>query len=39
MFKSLQKVDAYLEPKQASMVELFCGYTKRLTIFVIKAAS
>ena len=26
-FKSLQKAEAYLEPKQASMVELFCEYT------------
>ena len=25
--KSLQKVEAYLEPKQASMIELFCEYT------------
>ena len=25
--KSLQKVEAYLEPKQASMMELFCEYT------------
>ena len=39
MFKSLQKVKAYLEPKQASMVELFCEYTKWLTIFAIKASS
>ena len=36
--KSLQKVEAYLEPKQASMMELFCEY-KRLTIFAIKAPS
>ena len=39
MFKSLQKVKAHLEPKQASMVELFCEYTKWLTIFAIKASS
>ena len=25
--KSLQKAEVYLEPKQASMVELFCEYT------------
>ena len=25
--KSLQKAEAYLEPKQASMMELFCVYT------------
>ena len=25
--KSLQKVEPYLEPKQASMMELFCEYT------------
>ena len=25
--KSLQKAEAYLEPKQASMMELFCEYT------------
>ena len=25
--KSLQKAEAYLEPKQASMMELFCRYT------------
>ena len=26
-FKSFQKVEAYLEPKQASMMELLCEYT------------
>ena len=26
-FKTLQKADAYLEPKRASMMKLFCGYT------------
>ena len=25
--KGLQKAEAYLEPKQASMMELFCEYT------------
>ena len=25
--KSLQKAEAYLEPKQASMIGLFCEYT------------
>ena len=25
--KSVQKEEAYLEPKQASMVERFCEYT------------
>ena len=25
--KSLQKTEAYLEPKQASVMELFCEYT------------
>ena len=25
--KSLQKAEAYLEPKEASMMELFCEYT------------
>ena len=25
--KSLQKAEAYLEPKQASMMKLFCEYT------------
>ena len=25
--KSFQKADVYLEPKQASMIELFCEYT------------
>ena len=25
--KSLQKAEAYLEPNQASMMELFCEYT------------
>ena len=25
--KSLQKAEAYLEPKQASMMEFFCEYT------------
>ena len=37
--KSLQKPGAYLEPKQASRMELFCEYTSRLTIFAIKARS
>ena len=35
--KSLQKAEAYLEPKQASMMELFYEYTQRLTVFAIKA--
>ena len=34
--KSLQKAEVFLEPKQASMVELFCEYTSRLTIFAIR---
>ena len=25
--KSLQKAEVYLEPKQASMMDLFCEYT------------
>ena len=37
--KSLQKAEAYLEPKWASTMELFCEYTKLLTIFAIKAPS
>ena len=37
--KSFQKAEGYLEPKQASMMELFCEYTERLTIFAIKARS
>ena len=37
--KSLQKAEAYLEPKQVSMMELFGEYTYRLTIFAIKAPS
>ena len=37
--KSLQKAEAYLEPKQTSMMELFCEYTEQLTIFAIKAPS
>ena len=37
--KSLQKVEAYLEPKRASMMKRFCEYTKRLTIFTVKAPS
>ena len=27
LLKSLQKAEAYLEPKQASIMELFCKYT------------
>ena len=34
--KSLQKAEVFLEPKQVSMVELFCEYTSRLTIFAIR---
>ena len=35
--KCLQvKAEAYLEPKAASMMELFCEYNYRLTIFAIK---
>ena len=37
--KSFLKAEAYLEPKQASVMELFCEYTQRLTIFAIKAPS
>ena len=37
--KSLLKAETYLEPKQESMMELFCEYTQRLTIFAIKAPS
>ena len=37
--KSLQNAEAYSEPKQASMMKLFCKYTERLTIFAIKAPS
>ena len=36
---SLLKAEVYLELKQASMMELFCEYTQRLTIFAIKAPS
>ena len=36
---SLLKAEVYLEFKQASMMELFCEYTQRLTIFAIKAPS
>ena len=35
--KNLQKAEAYLEPKRASMMELFCEYISRLTIFATKA--
>ena len=28
--KSLQKAEEYLEPKRASTMELFCGYTNGL---------
>ena len=35
--KSLLKAEAYLEAKQESMMELFCEYAQRLTIFAIKA--
>ena len=38
-WKSLQKVEPYLEPKHASRTELFCEYTKRLPIFAIKVSS
>ena len=27
LLKSLQKAEVYLEPKQASIMELFCKYT------------
>ena len=37
--KSHQKAEAYLEPKQASMMELSCEYTYRFTIFAIKTPS
>ena len=37
--KSLLKAEAYLEPKQASVMELFYEYTQGLTIFAIKAPS
>ena len=35
---SVQKAQAYLEPKQTSLMELCFEYTERLTIFVIKGA-
>ena len=31
--KSLQKGEAYLGPKRASTMEIFCEYTERLIIF------
>ena len=37
--KSHQKAEAYLEPKQASMMELSREYVQQLTIFAIKAPS
>ena len=37
--KSPQKAETYLEPKQASTMELFYEYTSGLTIFAIKAPS
>ena len=37
--KSLEKAEAYLESKQASMMELFSEYTQRLTISAIKGPS
>ena len=37
--RSLQKEEAYLEPKRASTMELFGEYISRLTIFAIKAPS
>ena len=37
--KSLQKAEAYLEPKQTSMIELFYEYTERLTIFFNKSSN
>ena len=39
LLNSLQKAEAYLEPKQASMIELFSEYTHRFIIFAIKAPS
>ena len=36
--KSLRNAEAYLEPKRASKMGLFCEYTERLTIFAIKAS-
>ena len=35
--KSLQKAEAYLKPKRASMMELFYEYTYQLTIFRSKS--
>ena len=37
--KNLRKKEAYLEPKRATTMELFCEYTERLTIFAIKVLS
>ena len=37
--KSPRKAEACLVPTQASMMELFCEYTQRLTIFAIEAPS
>ena len=39
LLKSLQKAEAYLEPKRASTMELLYEYTQRLTIFTITAPS
>ena len=35
--KSIQKAEAYLQPKRESMMQLFYEYTERLTIFAIDA--
>ena len=37
--RNLQKTKTYLEPKQASAMELFCEYTHRITIFVTNSPS
>ena len=37
--KESSKSRGVLEPKQASMMEVFCEYVQRRTIFAIKAPS
>ena len=37
--KSLQKAEAYLKPKRASVMQLFYEYIQRLTIFTVSAPS
>ena len=37
--ESLSKSRGYLEPKRTSMIELFCEYSQRITIFAKKAPS